>query len=243
MNPVITALKEISDPEKAEKNKKFFQCFPGGYGEGDQFLGITVPVLRKITWLHRNIAENDIRDCIRSKYHEVRLTGIFLLVERYKKSGGKNSASPPEKWVNMYLENKGYVNNWDLVDSSAAQILGDYLRKKAASGKKESLDILTQLSRSPSLWDNRIAMIATQEFIRYGEFTATLELADVFLDHPHDLMHKATGWMLREIGNRDKISLDTYLKKTYKKMPRTMLRYAIEKFPEAERKAYLSGGI
>ncbi len=243
MNPVITALKEISDPEKAEKNKKYFQCYPGGYGEGDQFLGITAPVLRKIARLHRNIADNDLRDCIQSQYHEVRLTGIFLLVERYQKSDGKNSASPPEKWVNMYLENKEYVNNWDLVDSSAAQILGDYLWKKVASGKKESLDILMQLSRSPSLWDNRIAMIATQEFIRHGDFVTTLELADVFLDHPHDLMHKATGWMLREIGNRDKKTLEKYITKTYKKMPRTMLRYAIEKFPEAERKAYLSGGI
>lgn len=214
----------------------FFQTHPGGYGEGDRFLGVTVPVQRKLARQFAfELDFKEIAESLQSPWHEVRLTTLFIMILRYQRAKQTNDVARAQALVDMYLENLDFVNNWDLVDSSAHLILGVHLQNKPCR-------ILWDLARSGHLWRQRVAMIATFHFIRRDDFDTTMELAREFLNHPHDLMAKAVGWMLREVGNRDVWVLHNFLQSHATLMPRTMLRYAIEKFSPAERQRYLRMG-
>lgn len=227
-------LNKYGNKEKAAFLPKFFQAFPGGYGEGDYFIGVTVPEQRRIARRHfRPVLLNELEDLIRDPVHECRLTALFILVLKYERAKTENEK---QAIVDYYLGNIDHINNWDLVDSSAYKILGAHLFEKERN-------LLYELARSGKLWRQRIAIIATLYFIRNFDFTDTLELAALLLDHEHDLIHKAVGWMLREVGNRDHEIEYRFLKDHYKVMPRTMLRYAIEKFDPKLRKKFLAGLI
>jgi 3-methyladenine DNA glycosylase AlkD len=227
------SLESYHDFQKAEKAPKFFQAHKGGYGEGDQFLGVAVPDQRKVAkkfW--KEISSKELESLLNDPIHEVRLSAIFMLVEKYKK------AKKEEKqfWVDMYLKNLNGVNNWDLVDSSADKILGNWLLDKDRT-------LLYDLANSGDLWRERISIVATYEFIRKGDYEDTYKIAEILLNHPHDLIHKAVGWMLKEMGKRSPEAEEVFLVKFYEKMPRTMLRYAVEKMGEKRRQAYLKGTI
>ncbi len=224
-------MRELASPERAAGALRFFKTGPGEYGEGDQFLGLTVPQVRELVCQTDELSESDVLKCLHSKWHEERLLALLVLVRRFDKARKDEAAR--EHLVDLYLENTRWINNWDLVDTSAPQILGKWLLRHDRS-------VLTLLSVSQSLWEQRISVLATQAFIRAGQFEDTLHLCQHFLSHPHDLMHKACGWMLREIGNRDLAVLRAFLDRHVRQMPRTMLRYAIEKLPEPERKGYLA---
>ncbi len=225
-------LKKYADAEKAAFLPKFFQAFPGGYGEGDQFIGVAVPNQRKVARKYcKSVSLNDLDMLIRDPVHECRLTAIFILVLKYEKA---RSEAEREKIVSIYLNNLSSINNWDLVDSSAYKILGPYLFEKERS-------LLYRMAGSGKLWQERIAVITTMHFIRNNDYNDTLKLAEMMLDHEHDLIHKAVGWMLREIGNRDFDIEYEFIKRHYQEMPRTMLRYAIEKFNPGLRKNILAG--
>lgn len=228
---IISELQSVSDKEKAIFLPKFFKTGKGEYGEGDQFLGIQVPKQRKIAkkFFHAIDHEN-LKKLIASPYHEVRLTAIFMLVGKFEKS-----KSPEEKcmWVDFYFTHRKFVNNWDLVDSSAHRILGAWLYDKDRT-------LLYELAYSSNLWDQRIAIISTYHFIRKNDFEDTIKIAEILLFHPHDLIHKAVGWMLREVGKRDYKTEYEFLEKHCIKMPRTMLRYAIEKFDPEVREMFLA---
>jgi len=221
-------------PAKAKFFPKFFQALPGGYGEGDQFLGVTVPSQRKVAKKYwGKISLQDTEKLLREPIHEYRLTALFILVYKYEQL--KTEAEKKEL-VEVYLRNLAYVNNWDLVDASADKILGRYLFEY----NKEK-NILYDFARSADLWLNRVAIIATFYFIRQHHFVDTLDIAKILLKHQHDLIHKAVGWMLREVGKRDfQVEYD-FLVEHYQDMPRTMLRYAIEKFEPELRKKFLQG--
>lgn len=220
--------------EKAEYFPKFFNTKPGGYGEGDQFLGITVPDQRKVAKkYYKSIPIESIQSLLRESIHEYRFTALIMLIYKFEKAKEKEEK---KTIVDIYLQNISCVNNWDLVDLSADKILGAYCMDK-------NKDILYQLASSNHLWSQRIAIISTFYFIRKHEFLDTLEIAKVLLHHEHDLIHKAVGWMLREIGKRDYLTELEFLKQHYKTMPRTMLRYAIEKFEPAIREKFLKGLI
>lgn len=225
-------LKKLSSPKKAKELGRFFKTGKGEYGEGDIFLGITVPQTRKIAKKYFNFNCQDIQELLNSKFHEERLAALLILIENFKNS--------PEEIkyniVNFYLSNTKNINNWDLVDLSASHILGNYLSDKPK-------DLLFQLAKSASLWEKRIAIISTYTFIKNNQFQDTFQIAELLLNEPHDLLHKAVGWMLREIGKKDMKAEEDFLKAHYRTMPRTMLRYAIEKFPENKRKAYLDSKI
>ena len=225
-------LKAKSSREKAEISKRFFKTGKGEYGEGDVFLGLTVPEQRVLAKKYVDLILIDVKELLHSKYHEHRLTGLLILVYKYDKADEKEK----ERIKDFYLKNKHRSNNWDLIDCIADKILGKHLIDK-------DKDILYNLAQSENLWDKRIAIISTYEFIKNGKFEDTLKISEIFLKEKHDLIQKAVGWMLREIGNRDMKILEDFLKKYYKKMPRTMLRYAIEKFSEEKRKKYLKGEI
>ncbi|TNF39077.1 MAG: DNA alkylation repair protein [Cytophagales bacterium] len=231
---VIEELKNHSIPEKASFFPKFFKAFPGGYGEGDLFLGVKVPHQRKVAKkVYRFIELDELSKLIQHPYHEVRLTGLLALVYRYEKT---KSEANQKDLVDFYLSHLDYVNNWDLVDSSCHHILGHFYRKQDKS-------LFYELADSGHLWRQRIAMISSYFWIKKGEFADALALAEKLKNHSHDLMHKAVGWMLREIGNRDfEVELG-FLKEHYQTMPRTALRYAIEKFPEELRQDFLKGNI
>ena len=234
-----TLLKEISakaDESQVAGLSRFFKTGPGQYGEGDKFLGIKVPVTREVVkacW--RETTREDLEECIASEYHEVRLAALLALVEIFKhakKLQGKSGMTQQE-CVDFYLAHTDRINNWDLVDLSCYPLLGVWLLDKDRT-------LLYDLARSgKTIWEQRIGIVSTMTFIRHGQLEDTFAIADILLHHPHDLIHKAVGWLLREAGKRDKAALENYLQPRYKKMPRTMLRYAIEKFPEAERKLYL----
>jgi 3-methyladenine DNA glycosylase AlkD len=222
-------LAAAADPDRAEGMARYFQARPGGYGEGDRFLGIAVPVQRRVARRHAattSLAE--VEALLRSPLHEERLTALFVLVERF----GRADAAERREVVDLYLRCRVHVDNWDLVDASAPYLLGD--------GEPAVLD---ELAASPSVWDRRIAVMATFGGVRAGRFRPTLHLADRLLDDPHDLVHKAVGWMLREVGNRDRALAEQFLAPRYRRMPRTMLRYAIEKYPPDRRRAYLAGEV
>ena len=221
---ITNKLQALSDAEKREIFPKFFKAGKGEYGEGDRFLGVTVPNIRAIAKLHKDISIEEIRELIQSEWHEVRLCALIIMVEKSKK---KDEALRKELF-NLYLSQTERINNWDLVDLSCRFIIGEYLLDK-------SRDILYQLAQSPLLWDNRIAIVSTYAFIRKGQLEDTYALSDLMMYHPHDLMHKAIGWMLREAGKRDSERLYDYVMSHRADMPRTMLRYAIEKFSPKER--------
>lgn len=227
-------LKKYVNAEKAAFLPKFFQAFEGGYGEGDRFLGVVVPDQRKVARKYYKAASiKDIEELLNEPYHEYRLTALFMMVYKFEKAKDKKEK---EEIVNTYLNNIVAVNNWDLVDSSAPQILGLFLWDK-------SKDILYEMAQTPDLWKQRIAIMSTFYFIKQGEYDDTLKIAKMLLNHEHDLIHKAVGWMLREIGKRDFEVEYNFLKENYKVMPRTMLRYAIEKFEPDLRQNFLKGLI
>jgi len=226
------ALKELADPAIAEHSQRFFKTGKGDYGEHDKFLGIRVPVLRRQAKQFQHASLKDVERLLKSRFHEERLLALLILVGQFAKADRVEQKAI----YTLYLKNTQYINNWDLVDSSALQIVGGYLEDKDRAP-------LVKLANSSYLWERRIAIIATFHFIRASDFADTLKIAKILLNDDEDLIHKAVGWMLREVGNRDVEVEKRFLKTRYKKMPRTMLRYAIEKFPESERKDYLEGCV
>jgi 3-methyladenine DNA glycosylase AlkD len=225
-------IKKNADPQKAVLLQRFFKTAPGEYGAGDIFLGIMVPVQRSIAKKYKDLPLKDIKDLLNSDIHEERLIALFILVEQYKKGDEQKK----EDIFTFYHLHRKRINNWDLVDLTAHIISGSYLMDKDKS-------LLYKLAESKNIWDRRIAIMSTFYFIKNNVFDDALCLAQKLLNDKHDLIHKAVGWMLREIGNRDMNTEEGFLEKNYKKMPRTMLRYAIEKFPENKRLAYLKGNI
>jgi 3-methyladenine DNA glycosylase AlkD len=225
-------LRDLADEDKARVLRRFFKTGPGEYGEGDIFLGLTVPQLRKLAREWRNTPDPELRDLISSPVHEERMLALFLLMREY----GKGDRQRKKDIYTFYLSHARFVNNWDLVDLSAPHIVGDFLLNRSRKP-------LYRLARSESLWERRIAVLATFTFIRQGQFSDTLKIAEILLSDPEDLIRKAVGWMLREVGKRDIDVEEKFLKARYKEMPRTMLRYAIEKFAPPKRKLYLEGKI
>ncbi len=226
----LSELHQFADPIKAEHSKRFFKSGKGEYAEGELFLGINVPNQRKIAKKYAQMPLPEVEILLQNKYHEARLTAVMLLVYRIHKS----TSLELDQVVQLYLKNLDYVNNWDLVDSSCHQILGRFLEHKER-------DLLYDLAKSDQLWEKRIAMITCFYFIRKNDFKDALAIAELLLKDSHDLIHKAVGWMIREVGNRNLEVEKQFLDKHFKKMPRTMLRYAIEKFDEPLRLHYLYG--
>jgi 3-methyladenine DNA glycosylase AlkD len=225
-------LRRLGNKKKARVSRSFFKTGPGEYGEGDVFLGATVSELRQLAAQYSAITLREIQQLLRSDVHEERMLALFILVGAYARGDGRAR----ERIYKLYLKNTHHVNNWDLVDESAEHIVGAFLRGKS----KRPLYLL---ARAKDLWERRIAIMATFHFIKRGEFAETLKIARILLADKEDLIHKAVGWMLREIGKRDIRIEERFLKRHYKEMPRTMLRYAIERFPEAKRQRYLRGNI
>ena len=220
---------ELANKKQAINLQRFFKTGPGQYGEGDVFLGIKVPVQRSVAKKHQNITLEECQELLCSKIHEHRLVALLIMMLRYDKAGDDEK----KKIFSTYLKNTKNINNWDLVDLSAPNIVGNHLLDKDRS-------ILYKLAKSNLLWEKRIAMLATFEFIANGETKDTLAIAEILLNDKHDLIHKAVGWMLRELGKRvSQQKEEEFLKKHYKKMPRTMLRYAIERFDEKKKKEYM----
>ena len=269
--PLLSQMLSHADPSQVAGLSRFFKTGPGQYGEGDKFLGIKVPVTREVVkacW--RDVGFDELEECIRSEYHEVRLAALLTLVEIFrhgKRGAAATTTSCPaatghllrQLCVHFYLAHTAYINNWDLVDLSCYPLLGEWLLDKDRT-------LLYDLARSgKTIWEQRICIVSTMTFIRHGQLDDTFAIADILLHHPHDLIHKAVGWLLREAGKRDKPALVDYLQgpdpslsssqpslplssraqsrdlPRYLEMPRTMLRYAIEQFPEDERKSYLTG--
>ena len=242
MSILLSSMISKADPSQVAGLSRFFKTGPGQYGEGDKFLGIKVPVTREVVkecW--REIGFDELEECISSEYHEVRLAALLTLVEVFKHA--KKNPALQQQCVDFYLSHTAFINNWDLVDLSCYPLLGEWLLDKNRT-------LLYDLARDgKTLWEQRIGMVSTMTFIRHGQLQDTFDIADILLHHPHDLIHKAVGWLLREAGKRDKPALEAYLQNPApgvmpgrdraSLMPRTMLRYAIEKFPEAERLTYL----
>jgi len=233
LNVMITQIKEellkLRNPEKAKILAGFFKTGKGQYGEGDIFLGVNVPEQRKVAKRYLNAALNDIQKLLSSKVHEQRLTALLILIAKYQIA----DAALKKRIFDFYLKNRRYINNWDLVDISAGHIIGYFLLDKDRT-------ILFRLAGSKQLWERRIAVMATFRFIKDDQFEDTLKISKALINDEHDLIHKAVGWMLREVGKRVKRTEERFLRKHYKKMPRTMLRYAIERFSETEKRFYLS---
>jgi 3-methyladenine DNA glycosylase AlkD len=230
----LSELKSLASPTKAFELLRFFKTGPGDYGHGDIFLGITVPQTRIIARTYSQLTFPEIEKLTKSDFHEARLCGLIILCNQFKKT---KDLQQQKKIFDFYLKqvNLGRVNNWDLVDVSAPTI-GQYL-----VASKNPMPLLRKLAKSEDLWERRVSMIFTFAFLRAGELEPTYEIAERLLKDDHDLIHKAVGWMLREMGKRDGLALRTFLTHHGKKMPRTTLRYAIEKFPERERKKWLLG--
>jgi len=226
------ALQALGDEKIAKHSAGFFKTAKGGYGEGDRFLGIRVPVIRQQVRRFRDAPERAVLAMLKSAFHEERLLAVLLLVDRY----GRGDDVTRKGVFDSYMAHREHVNNWDLVDSSAHLIVGPQLE----AGDR---GLLYELARSDRIWDRRIAMMATYHYIRNEDFDDALRIAERLRDDEHDLIHKVVGWMLREIGKRDRDKAERFLQRHYRKMPRTMLRYAIERFPEPRRKAYLNGKI
>ncbi len=229
LSKLLTELKSAGDLERAKNFKWFFKTGKGEYGEGDQFLGIAVPHLREISKKYQTLDLKDLQKLLDSEIHEHRLSSLMILRMKYQNANTKDQSAI----VRFYLRNTKKINNWDLVDLSCHYILGNWLLDKDRK-------ILYRLARSKNLWEKRISIITTFAFIDEGQFTGSLKLAEILLNDKHDLIHKAVGWVLREIGKKDKKTEIDFLNKHYKTMPRTMLRYAIEKFSDKERKFYLA---
>ncbi|MDD5696629.1 MAG: DNA alkylation repair protein [Candidatus Pacebacteria bacterium] len=229
INKIKKELRKKQDKENARNLGRFFKTGKGEYGEGDVFLGIKVPEQRKTAKeFFKEASFKDLKELLWSEIHEFRLTALIILVEKYKRA----DTSGKERIFNFYIGNTKRINNWDLVDLSAPNIVGDYLLDKDRK-------IIFSLAKSKNIWERRIAVLATFAFIREKQFEESLKLAEILLNDEHDLIHKAVGWMLREVGKRDKETERAFLKKFCLEMPRTMLRYAIEKFEPGERKKFL----
>lgn len=229
---LIKELQRAKDPKQAAILQRFFKTGKGEYGEGDVFLGIKVPLQRQIAKKYIGLSIPKIQQLLDSKVHEHRLVALLILVEKFKKADEREKGNI----FNFYLKNTENINNWDLVDLSASVIVGGFLANKKR-------DILYELAESKSLWEKRISIIATGAFIRKDDFRDALRISEILLNDKHDLIHKAVGWMLREIGKKDQQVLEGFLRKYYKEMPRTMLRYAIEKLSENLRRQYLKGEV
>ena len=225
-------LQKLGDKKRAAISQRFFKTGPGEYGEGDKFIGIRVPVLRALVKEYADLSVAQILILLRSHIHEERLLALLLLVDSFSKGDDAARTSIYE----LYLKNTEFVNNWDLVDSSAEHIVGAYLMDRSKA-------VLYRLAESEDMWERRISVISPFHFIKRHEFSETLKVSKMLLFDRQDLIHKATGWMLREIGKRQLQTEESFLKAHYKNMPRTMLRYAIEKFPEQKRQRYLKGKI
>ena len=225
----IRRLRELADPKHAVNLLRFFKTGPGQYGAGDQFLGLRVPQIRKVGREFRHLPLREVLELLQSKWHEVRLLALLIMVEQYKRGDERQRA----EIYRQYLRNTSRINNWDLVDSSAPHIVGAYLRERSRAP-------LRKLARSKSLWERRIAMIATQHLIRNADFDDALHIAEILVRDENDLIHKAVGWMLRELGARDRSALRSFLTRHAPTMPRTMLRYAIEHLSPAERRRWMS---
>ena len=223
-------LRAAANPDDAVHLQRFFKTGPGQYGEGDRFLGLRVPVLRRLARKYRGLATCDALSLLVSKWHEERLLGLMLLVGLYTR------ATPADKQMiyDAYLGHTRHINNWDLVDASAPYIVGRHV-------PLDQLAVLERLARSESVWERRIAVLATFHRIKEGQFAPALRVGELLLDDKHDLIHKAVGWMLREVGKRDRATLEAFLQAHYRTMPRTALRYAIEHFTERQRQRYLRG--
>ena len=236
MDVLLPKMLSHADPSQVPGLSRFFKTGPGQYGEGDKFLGIKVPVTRAVVkdcW--REVGFPELETCVASEYHEVRLAALLALVEIFRHA--RKDPALQRRCVDFYLAHTAYINNWVLVDLSCYPLLGEWLLDKDRT-------LLYDLARSgKTLWEQRIGIVSTMTLIRHGQLEDTFAIADILLQHPHDLIHKAVGWLLREAGKRDKAALVAYLAPRYRAMPRTMLRYAIEKFPEAERKSYLNGDV
>jgi 3-methyladenine DNA glycosylase AlkD len=225
-------LESLADPRHAANLQRFFKTGPGEYGEGDRFRGIRVPVLRQLVRKYRHLPQTAVEHLLPSAFHEDRLLALLLLIDRYYRGDG-----PVRVGIHrFYLEQTGWVNNWDLVDISAPHLVGHYLQDRPKG-------LLTRLAASEVLWERRIAVLATFAFIKQGDLEESFRIAALLLRDPEDLIHKAVGWMLREAGKRDLSAVETFLGAHYREMPRTMLRYAIERFPEPRRQAYLKGAV
>jgi 3-methyladenine DNA glycosylase AlkD len=229
---VLARLQQLGDAEDARFLQGYFRTGPGEYGEGDRFLGIRVPVLRTLVREHRGMPLEQVAELLRSPWHEARLLAVLLLADAY----GRGDAQAREAVYRLYLDSTRWINNWDLVDSSAPHVVGAHLEGRDRG-------VLEELARSESLWERRIAILATQHFIRRGDFGTTLRIAELLVHDGHDLIHKALGWMLREVANRDRATAEAFLRRHLAGMPRTMLRYAIEKFPPDLRQRYLRGDV
>ena len=222
-------VRELGDPEDARFLQGYFKTGPGEYGEGDVFLGIRVPVIRKLVKEFKDVPLRAVASLLKSPAHEERLLALLILVRKYE----KGTEVDRKAVYDLYMGSTRYINNWDLVDLSAPNIVGAHLSNRS----RKPLD---RFAKSPLLWDRRIAILATFFFIREGEHEPTLRIAETLLKDPEDLIHKAVGWMLREVGKRDMAAEETFLRQHYSTMPRTMLRYAIERFPEKKRQRYLN---
>ncbi len=227
---IRNAVQALADPKRAAVLQGFFKTGPGEYGEGDVFFGLTVPQTRSLIRRFHPADDAAITGLLRSRIHEERLLALLLLVERYK----KGSEADRDRVFAVYVKNFDRINNWDLVDASAEHVVGPH-----GVGRGQ----LLRWARSPHLWTRRIAIVSTFHSIRRGRFADTLAVAAALLADEEDLLHKATGWMLREVGKRDVAALERFLQQHHRKMPRTMLRYAIERFPESRRKAWLNGTL
>jgi 3-methyladenine DNA glycosylase AlkD len=228
---VRARLRALADPAIATHSQRFFKTGPGQYGAGDRFLGIRVPVLRKLARELRDLSEPAVLELLRSPFHEERLLALILLTARAE----RGTLTARRRIYRQYVARvKDHVNSWDLVDVSAPSIVGAYLENR-------SREPLYALARSANLWERRVAIMATLRFIRQRDFADTLAICELLLDDDEDLIHKAAGWMLREVGNRDRAAAEAFLRRHCERMPRTMLRYAIEKYPEALRRSYLKG--
>lgn len=225
-------LRRFASAEKARLLQGFFKTGPGQYGEGDLFLGVMVPQIRKVAREFQDAHLSEVRNLLASPYHEDRLLALLLLVGRFSRGDEATRTTI----YTLYLKNTKYINNWDLVDLSAPNIVGAYLLDKSRKP-------LYAFAKSNDLWKRRIAILATARFIKQNDFDDTLRISKILLMDEHDLLHKAVGWMLREVGKRDLATEERFLRRHYTKMPRTMLRYAIERFPEAKRLRYLNGQV
>lgn len=225
-------LQRLGNKARATVAQRFFKTGPGEYGEGDRFLGITVPEVRRLAKEYQAITRIEAIQLLQSEIHEERLMALLILVRAFS----KGDEHVKGKIYDLYLKNTRYINNWDLVDASAEHIVGAFLKGKSRKP-------LYDLARSKALWERRIAIMATFHFIKRNEFTETLAIARMLLSDKEDLIHKAVGWMLREVGKRHVQTEEGFLKEHYKKMPRIMLRYAIERFPESKRQRYLTGKV
>lgn len=227
---ISARLRGLGDPERARLLQRYFKTGPGEYAAGDVFIGLKVPEVRSILKEFRQLTPADVLPLLASRFHEERLFALLALVRCFSK--GDSAASG--QIYDLYLAHTGFINNWDLVDCSAPAIVGGYLLER----DREPLYLL---ARSPSLWERRVAILATFTFIRHDRFDDSLAIGRMMLTDPEDLIHKASGWMLREVGKRDQTTLEEFLRRHCRVMPRTMLRYAIERFPAEKRQMYLAG--